>query len=556
MGSPGGTRPDTIPQALVAAAQRFGDREAVVDGSVRLSYNDLHQRVRDCARLFIAEGIREGDRVAICSPNTHHWVEAALGALYAGATLVPINTRYTGEEILDIVRRSAATALVIAGEFLGTDRLASLREAAARSGDQGHGRDGEPVPGIPTLRTVLRVPVESEPSATEPGEAVLDWTDIPERARGIGSGELDTRLAHADPHEPSDILFTSGTTGRSKGAMSAHTQSLGVAEAWAELGGLTERDRYLVINPFFHSFGYKAGILAAILRGATIIPQVTFDAEAAFATIESERVTVLPGAPTIYQVMLDHPRREEFDISSLRLAVTGAATVPVVLVERMREQLGFDCVLTAYGLTEAAVATMCRPTDRPRTVATTCGKAAAGFEVITVATDGSGARTPPGEPGEILLRGPNVMLGYLDDPEETARAIDSEGWLHTGDVGVLDKHGYLTITDRIKDMYVSGGFNVYPAEVEQTLARLDGVSEAAVVGVADDRLGEVGKAYILPTPGADLSETDVIDHCKERLANYKVPRQVEFVSEFPRNATGKVLKRVLRDGTTSTKERA
>ncbi|WP_343063916.1 FadD3 family acyl-CoA ligase [Haloechinothrix aidingensis] len=552
MSSPDDTRSATIPDALVTAAHRFGDREAVVDGDTRLTYNELHQRVRDCARLFIANGIREGDRVAVCSPNTHHWVEAALGALYAGATLVPINTRFTGAEILDIVRRSEATALVVAGPFLGTDRLAALREAAAHDGDTGSSTDG-PVPGIPTLRTVLRVPL-GEGLPEDP--AVLDWADIPGYAVRVGSGELDTRLAHANPDEPSDILFTSGTTGRSKGAMSSHAQSLGVAGAWAQLGGLTERDRYLVINPFFHSFGYKAGILAAILRGATMIPHTTFDAEAAFAAIESERVTVLPGAPTIYQVMLDHPKRGDFDLSSLRLAVTGAATVPVVLVERMRDELGFDCVLTAYGLTEAAVATMCRPSDKPEVIATTCGKAAAGFEVTTITTDGSGTPTPPGEPGEVLLRGPNVMLGYLDDPEETARAIDPDGWLHTGDVGVLDKHGYLTITDRIKDMYVSGGFNVYPAEVEQALAGLDGVSESAVIGVPDDRLGEVGKAYILPKQEHGVSESDVIEHCKALLANYKVPRQVEFVTEFPRNATGKILKRVLREQATATKEQA
>ncbi|MGH3519311.1 MAG: FadD3 family acyl-CoA ligase [Haloechinothrix sp.] len=530
----------TIPAALIAAAARFADNEALVDGDVRRTYAALDQRVRDCARLFIAEGVRMGDRVAICAPNTHHWVEAALGALYAGATLVPINTRFTGHEILDILQRTSAAALVIAGPFLGVDRLAQVRDVAANNGQDGAG----PIPGLPALRTVLRVPVDGElPS----DDAALDWADIPAKTVRVGGAELDTRLAQADPHRPSDILFTSGTTGRSKGAMSSHTQSLGVAQEWAELGGLNAQDRYLVINPFFHSFGYKAGILAALLRGATLIPQVTFDVEAAFGLIESERITVLPGAPTIYQMMLDHPARADHDLSSLRLAVTGAATVPVVLVERMRDELNFDVVLTAYGLTEAVVATMCRPEDEPDTVANTSGRAAAGFEVRIAGPDGN--PLPPGEPGEVLLRGPNVMLGYLDDREATAKAIDTGGWLHTGDVGVLDKHGYLKITDRIKDMYVSGGFNVYPAEVEQALARLDGVAESAVIGIPDTRLGEVGKAYVLAKPGHQLSEVDVLEHCRATLANYKVPRQVEFVSELPRNATGKVLKRVLRDQT-------
>ncbi len=225
----------------------------------------------------------------------------------------------------------------------------------------------------------------------------------------------------------SDILFTSGTTGRSKGAMSAHRQALDVARAWADCAELTSADRYLIVNLFFHGFGYKAGILACLLTGATIIPQRTFDAGAAMRLIEEMRITVFPGAPAIYTSILDHQDRDRRDLSSLRLAVTGAAVVPVALVERMRAELSFEVVLTAYGLTEAVVVTMCRPGDDPRTVATTSGRATAGFE-ITIAAAG-------GDPGEILLRGPNVMLGHLDDPAATAEAIDPDGWLHTGDVG-------------------------------------------------------------------------------------------------------------------------
>jgi HIP---CoA ligase len=204
-------------------------------------------------------------------------------------------------------------------------------------------------------------------------------------------------------------------------------------------------------------------------------------------------------------------------------------------VERMQKELSFDIVLTAFGMTEAVVATMCRRDDPPDVVARTCGPAVAGFE------------TRIGEHGELLLRGPNVMLGYLDDPEATAAAIDADGWLHTGDVGTLDANGYLRITDRLKDMYISGGFNVYPAEVEQELARLDGVADAAVIGVADARLGEVGLALVVRKPDAALTAEQVVAHCRERLANYKVPRRVEFVETLPRNLAGKVLKTVLRE---------
>ncbi|MEY8039828.1 FadD3 family acyl-CoA ligase [Saccharopolyspora cebuensis] len=523
----------TVPAALDAAARRFGDREALVDGPVRLGFGELRASARDCARALLARGIGAGDRVAIWSPNTHHWVRAALGALCVGAVLVPINTRFTGAEARDVLARSRARALVVAGPFLGQDRLSGLREAA------GDGPGG-PVPGLPELRTVLRVPVEGAVAA-EAG--VLRWDDVPALAAAVPGSAVDARIAALSPEHVSDVLFTSGTTGRSKGAMSAHRQALAVADAWAERTGLTEADRYLVINPFFHSFGYKAGILAALLRGATVVPQRTFDAGAALRLIAAERITVLPGAPTIYQVLLDHPDRHRHDLSSLRIAVTGAATVPVALVRRMRRELAFEHVLTAYGLTEAVVATMCHRGDEPDAVARTSGRPAAGFEVRVV--DPDGRPLGPGEPGEVLLRGPNVMLGYLDDPAATAAAIDDRGWLRTGDAGVLDEAGYLSITDRIKDMYICGGFNVYPAEVEQVLARLPGIADAAVVGAPDARLGEVGKAYLVRRGGAEPSATEVIAHCREHLANFKVPRQVEFVEALPRNAAGKVLKQRL-----------
>jgi HIP---CoA ligase len=481
---------ETIPAALSLAAQRFGGHEAIADpDGPRLSYAELHEIVRRVAGGLRARGFAKGDRLALWAPNTYQWVITALAAHWCGGTLVPINTRFTGPEAQDIIDRARVKALVVTGEFLGVDRLASL----------------ERVPPI-----VVTIPDEWDGLLSDP----LQQEDV-------------------SPDDVSDILFTSGTTGRSKGAMSAHRQALAVARAWADIAGLASSDRYLIINPFFNSFGYKAGILACLLSGATLVPQKVFDVGEAMRLVEKERITVLPGPPTIYQSMLDSPDKR--DLSSLRLAVTGAATVPSVLIERMRERLGFETVLTAYGLTEAVVATMCRPGDSVETIAHTSGRAAADFEIRL------------GEHDEILLRGPNVMLGYLDDPIATAQAIDAEGWLHTGDVGKLDAAGNLTITDRLKDMYICGGFNVYPAEVEQVLARLDGVAESVVIGVPDDRLGEVGKAFVVPSPGRQPSTEDVVGHCKRNLANYKVPRHVEFRTTLPRNASGKPLKRVLRE---------
>ncbi|ANZ41064.1 fatty acid--CoA ligase [Lentzea guizhouensis] len=477
----------TVSAVLDDAAARHGDAEALVDGEVRLTFTELRSAVDVAARSLVTMGVRPGDRVALCAPNSGGWVVAALGTLCAGASLVPINTRFTAAETLDVLVRSKARAFVVEGSFLGRDRLAEL--------------EGSPLPEV-----VVRLPFEW------PGAAV--------------------ELPAVEPDQVCDIMFTSGTTGRSKGAMSAHRQSLGVARAWAACGSLSASDRYLVVNPFFHTFGYKAGVLACLLTGATIVPQPVFDVVETMRLVERERITVLPGAPTIFESLLDHPERSSFDLSSLRLAVTGAAVVPVVLVERMRSL--FDTVLTAYGLTEAVVATMCRPADSPETVATTCGAPLAGFELRL------------GEQDEVLLRGPNVMLGYLDDPAATALAIDADGWLHTGDVGRIDSRGYLSITDRLKDMYICGGFNVYPAEVEQALARLPGVAESAVVGMPDARLGEVGKAFVVTSPGRQLTEPAVVEHCRSLLANYKVPRAVEFLPALPRNAGGKVLKNLLR----------
>ena len=498
---------DTIPGVLRAAAQRFGEDAAYVECGVATSFADLLERVRRTAAGYRARGLRPGGRVVVWAPNSVDWVVAALAVSYAGGTLVPANSRYTGHEVADLADRAGAVLVVVADGFLGRTQVADLRAASA----------------LPSVREVVDLAritdVETEP------------------------GDVDDVATAVSPDDVADILFTSGTTGRPKGAMSAHRQTVGVARAWGSLGGVGAEDRYLVVNPFFHSFGYKVGIVTGLLTGATLYPLATFDLEETMRLIESERITVLPGAPTIYQSLLAAPGRAQRDLSSLRLAVTGAAVVPVVLIERMREDLGIDQVVTAFGMTEAVVVTMCREGDPAETVATTCGRAIPGMEIRIASQEGR-------SDGELLVRGDYVMLGYLDDPAATAEAIDADGWLHTGDVGTLDEHGNLSITDRLKDMYISGGFNVYPAEVEQALARLDGIADVAVVGVADERLGEVGKAYVVlssATPDPPSAE-DVIAFAKERLANFKVPRYVEVVDALPRNLSGKVLKNELRSG--------
>ncbi|KDE99354.1 fatty acid--CoA ligase [Mycolicibacterium aromaticivorans JS19b1 = JCM 16368] len=511
--------PRTTPAVLDRMALDFADHDALITDDRTFTFAELRDEVRRAAAAIIGLGVQPGDKIAIWSPNTWHWVIACLATQYAGAVMVPLNTRYTADEASDILARTHAPLLFGMGRFLGADRVGDLDRAA-----------------LTDLRHIVRIPIDSDDTGL-----AGTWDEFLAGPR-VPLSEVDARAAAVSPDDPSDVLFTSGTTGRSKGVLCAHRQSLAAPAAWAECGQLTSADRYLCINPFFHNFGYKAGILACLQTGATLIPQLTFDPEQAMRVIAEKRITVVPGPPTIFQTLLDHPNRTQYDLSSLRFAVTGAATVPVVLIERMQAELDFDIVLTAYGLTEAnGFGTMCRADDDAVTVATTCGRPIADFELRIDSPDAeTGA-------GEVLLRGPNVMLGYLDDPAATAAAIDSDGWLHTGDVGTVDEAGNLRITDRLKDMYICGGFNVYPAEIEQVLARLDGVADAAVIGVPDERLGEVGRAFIVRRPGNDLDEQAVIDYTRKHLANFKTPRSVVFVEALPRNPGGKVVKPTLRE---------
>jgi acyl-CoA synthetase (AMP-forming)/AMP-acid ligase II len=308
--------------------------------------------------------------------------------------------------------------------------------------------------------------------------------------------------------------------------------------------GLHTGDRYLIVNPFFHTFGYKAGFIACLMRGATIIPHAVFDVPTVLDRIREEQISVLPGPPTLYQSILNVPDRG--DLSSLRLAVTGAAVVPVELIKRMRSELSFETILTAYGLTESTgVVSMCRPEDDAETIATTSGCAIPDVEVRAI--DSENRQVAPGEPGEIVVRGYNVMQGYYEDPTATAEAIDADGWLHTGDIGVMDERGYVKITDRTKDMFIVGGFNAYPAEIESELLTHPSVAQAAVVGIPDDRMGEVGCAFVVPRSGTTVDPDELMAWARERMANYKVPRRIEVVEALPLNASGKVLKYELRE---------
>ena len=330
----------------------------------------------------------------------------------------------------------------------------------------------------------------------------MAWEAFLARGTPESRAELDRRRLAVRSDDPSDILFTSGTTGTPKGVVQTHGRTLRVATDWVAMTGLTQGDRYLMVNPYFHMFGLKAGILASVAAGATMLPEAVFDVDRALARVAEEAITVLPGAPALYQAILDHPDRDRYDLSSLRVAVTGAADIPVELIRRIDEELPFSTIITGYGLTEGGTASATSPGDDVETIATTVGRARPGFELRIV--DGEGHDVAPGEPGEILLRGASIMSHYLDDPEATAAALSPDGWLGTGDLGVIDDAGCLRIVGRAKDMFIVGGFNAYPAEIENLLSRHPDVAQVAVIGIPDHRLGEVGMAFVVPRPGTTV----------------------------------------------------
>jgi HIP---CoA ligase len=469
---------------VLSAADRFGDAEAIVDGPLRLTFIEVVERIRCAAGAFADQGIQKGDRVAIWAPNSAEWMIAAFGLLTAGGVLVPVNTRFKTEEAADIIGRSGAKAVLIQKGFLGQDYTAPA--------------------GVPVI-------------------------DL--KSGFLSSGSPFQRDVSGD--DISDIIFTSGTTGRPKGVMMNHRQNLRLYAEWCELADLREGDRYLMVNPYFHTFGYKAGLIASFIRGATMVPVPIFDIDRVVDLIEAERITMLPGPPTLYHSLL--AVEDKSRLATLRAGVTGAADIPVELVRRVHEELPFRTLATGYGLTEAGTVTLSRPGDSFEDIATTAGVACDGVEMRIA------------DEGEVLVRGYTVMQGYLDDPAATAEAIDADGWLHTGDLGTLDDAGRLRIVGRKKDMFIVGGFNAYPAEIEGFLLEHPAVAQAAVIGVPDERLGQVGKAFVVVKDDkTDVSGDELIAWSRDRMAGFKVPRFVEFLDELPLNATGKVMKDRLR----------
>jgi fatty-acyl-CoA synthase len=514
----------TLGRMLDRTAERYPDREAVVFRAERVTYRDLKRRADDFARGLLALGLGPGDHVVLWMPNCVEWNVAALGIAKIGAVTVTCNSRYKALEVDYVLRQSEARALVMVDRFAAAsvDYLEILEEVRA-------GRRG-PSP----LRHVIVL------GERRPADAV-GFAEVERGGRSSSGRGLDTIAVR--PDDPVAMLYTSGTTGEPKGCLLSHGNVYFKTRVYVDLHRWTAVDRYLVPVPYFHIFGSMGGIAANCLVGSTQVVMDVFDPLEAMRLIEAERVTIFSGVPTMFITILGHPAFGRHDLRSLRTGSIGAAPVPVEIMRRIIDPergLGMDA-LVVYGLTEATGGThWTRSGDPIEKRVATVGLATDDIEdrVVDPAT---GVPRGPGEEGELCVKGPTLMLGYYNKPEATAQKI-RDGWLHTGDMAVKDADGYVRITGRLTDMIIVGGFNTYPAEIEDFLLRHPKVLDVSIVGVPDEIMGEAVMAFVIPRDGHALSAEEVQAFARGKIANFKVPKYVEIVDRFPLTGSGKVQK--------------
>ena len=515
--------PDNFPALVDRASREFASTEAISDGDFSLNFAELGQEIHKAAGALVASGVSRGDRVAVWAPNSWEWVVAAMAVFRVGAVLVPVNTRFKGREAAFVLNKANVKVLFTVVGFLGNDYVSDLRNSK------------EEVASLEQI-VVLRGDIL---------EGTISFQDFLARSSTEALKEAEGRAMDVSGSDLGLIMFTSGTTGVPKGVMVEQGPIIRGFSHYARELGMREGDRMLIVNPFFHAFGFNGAINPCFIHGATMLPHPVFDVPSVLKRIQNDRVTVFPGPPAIFQGLINDKRLDDYDTSTLRSALTGAASVPVETVMDMRERLGFETVITAYGMTEThGLVTICAADDPPDVVANTSGKALPGLEIKLVDDDDNEVEL--GEPGELLVRGYAVMRGYLDEPEQTAETIDEHGWMRTGDICVMNADGYIDITDRKKDMFINGGFNAYPAEIESMMLEHPEVGQVSVVGVPDERLGEVGAAFIVATPDGPPDLSALGEWCRREMANYNVPRYFWLIDELPLNPSNKVLKTELR----------
>ena len=518
----------TLSQVLSETTRAFPQRNAIIDQGCKISYQELNERVNQLARGLIELGVQKGEKVGLWMPNVPKWVIAYFAIARIGAVVVPMNTRYKSHEVHYILENSEATTLFMADTFVGIDYRKMI---------------GEVRENLPGLKHIIISGKKGSDMHTFDEVVALGVLHLEDR-------KIDKREAICDPRDNVFILYTSGTTGNPKGAMLSHHNIAENARQVTQVLHTSEEDTFLLAVPFFHCFGCVMGIMGAITWGASLVPMSVFKAKEALELIEEEEVSILYGVPTMFVLELEEYRKgkddgSQYDVSSLRTGIMAGAPCPVEVMRGTMEELGCN-VSIAYGLTEASpVITMTRFDDSLERRVETVGKTLPGIEVKI--TDDDRWSLPPGEMGELTCRGYNVMLGYYKMPGKTAEVIDEEGWLYSGDLATVDEEGYVKIVGRKKDMLITGGFNVYPAEIEEYLFTHPKVQNVSVVGVPDEVMGEVAIAHIIPREGMTIDPQEIVDYCMGKIANFKVPRYVEIVDEFPMTQSGKIQKFRLRE---------
>ncbi|MGK6319581.1 AMP-binding protein [Sphingomonas sp. DT-204] len=523
----------TIGTALVLAAARWGEREALVsvEQGVRLSFAELLARADDFAAGLLALGLEPGDRIGIWAPNCVEWTITQFAAARAGLVLVTINPAYRVTEAAFAINKVGLSALVLAERFRTSDYGAMLREMAPGA-----------LPGerLPTLRHAIQI------GGTPPAS----WLAFDEVAASAGAADREWLGALGETLQSTDaanIQFTSGTTGLPKGATLSHRNILNNGYFVGRAQALTAEDRICIPVPLYHCFGMVMANLASITHGAAMVyPSAGFDPDAALRAVEMERCTALYGVPTMFIAMLAHPEFDRFDFGSLRTGVMAGAVCPEPLMRQVIERLHMRDVTIAYGMTETSPVSFQTAIDDPveRRIGS-IGRVQPHLECKIV--DEAGELVPTGTPGELCTRGYSVMLGYWDEPAKTAEVIDAEGWMHSGDLAVIDAEGYGTVVGRLKDMVIRGGENIYPREIEEYLYGHPAVEDVTVVGVPDERMGEELCAWIRLRLGAVGDAEDIRAFCRGRIAHYKIPRHIRFVDAFPTTVTGKIQKYLIRE---------
>ncbi|AHD15366.1 AMP-binding protein [Pseudomonas sp. FGI182] len=530
----------TIGQAFDATVARCADGEALVSRhqGLRYSWRQLAEQVEVHARALMALGVNTGDRVGIWSPNCAQWCILQLASAKVGAILVNINPAYRVGELEYVLRQSGCRWLVCADAFKTSDYHAMVQELAPELASATPGEIASE--HLPDLRGVVSL-------AANPPAGFLPWQALAELAGQTSVEAYAKRQQSLQFDQPVNIQYTSGTTGAPKGATLSHYNILNNGFMVGESLGLTARDRMVIPVPLYHCFGMVMANLGCITHGSTMIyPNDAFDAELTLRAVAEERASILYGVPTMFIAMLDHPARAQMDLSTLRSGIMAGATCPIEVMRRVIDQMHMAEVQIAYGMTETSpVSLQTGPDDDLELRVTTVGRTQPQLENKLVDTDG--CIVPRGEIGELCTRGYSVMLGYWDNPQATADAIDPAGWMHSGDLAVMDEHGYVRIVGRNKDMIIRGGENIYPRELEEFFYTHPAVADAQVIGIPCSRYGEEIVAWIKLHPGHSATVEELQGWCKARIAHFKVPRHIRFVDEYPMTVTGKVQKFRMRE---------